>query len=54
MACLISTKFHMNISLVNLYQIPSRNFDHMENMTFLDGLTFVILASGATQALMGI
>ena len=49
---LISTKFHMNISLVDLHWFPSRNFLLFVNMTFLGRPTLVIIASRATETLM--
>ena len=40
--------------LLYSYQIPSRNFDPLENATFLVRLTCIFLASGVMQALMSL
>ena len=43
-AYLISTKSHVNVSGVNLYQILSSNFDPMKNMDLADGAYFPYIA----------
>ena len=48
----ISANVQMNDILVNLYLIPSKSFDLFENMTTLEMLILIILASGVIQALM--
>ena len=44
----------MKVPFLILYQIPLRNFDPLENITFRGRPTLVVLASGATKALMGL
>ena len=47
---LILSKFHTNIPWVDLYLIPSRDFDPLENIGFFFGrLTLLIVASVAIQ-----
>ena len=45
--------FHRNIPWMNLYEIPSTNFDPLINMDFFRKPTLIILSSGGKKALIG-